>query len=198
MSCVRLDSERRISEMGDSSGDRTRFFSAIEKKHGGPIAKWIAEVKALGDSKYADQISLLQKQFNFSRTHANAVVMYVRGSTTSKRFASPKEYFSSIDSAAAATAQEIFTAITKTNPKLELVTAWNQPVLKSDKGYVLGVSASKQHLTINPFSKNVIDEFADDLKDLGVGKHTFKVPIGWKVNAGLLRKIVRARLAELD
>jgi uncharacterized protein len=182
--------------MTETTGDRSRFFPAIEKKHGGPISTWIKRVQDLGDVKYADQMALLQNEFGFSKSHANAVVMYVRGSTTSKRYSSPKEYFTSIDSAAAATAQEIFASITKSIPKLELVIAWNQPILKATGGYVLGISAATKHLTLNPFSKGVIDEFADDLRELGVSKHTFKVPIGWKVDVGLLRRIAKARLAE--
>jgi uncharacterized protein len=182
--------------MADSSGERSKFFPAIEKKYGKPVNHWIAKVRDLGDAKYAEQLALLQEKFGFSNVHANAVVMSVRGSTTSKRYSNPDEYFSSIDTAAAATAREIFSAIAKTNPRLELVIAWNQPILKAPGGYVLGLSAAKNHLTINPFSKAVIDEFTDDLRDLGVSKHTFKVPIGWKVNTGLLRKIVEARLAE--
>ncbi|MFM8856653.1 MAG: DUF4287 domain-containing protein [Actinomycetota bacterium] len=182
--------------MADSSGERSKFFPAIEKKYGKPVSHWIKKVRDLGDAKYAEQLALLQDGFGFSKVHANAVVMSVRGSTTSKRYSSSAEYFSSIDVAAAVTAREIFATIMKTNPKLELVIAWNQPILKAPSGYVLGLSASKNHLTINPFSKDVIDEFSDELRELGVSKHTFKVPIGWKVNAGLLRRIVKARLAE--
>lgn len=183
--------------MTGSSGERSLHFPAIEKKHGGTIAKWIKKVRDLGNVKYVEQMAFLMDDHSFSRTHANAVVMYVRGSSTSKRFSTATSYFDSIDPAAASTAREIFAAITKSFPKLELITAWNQPVLKSNGGYVLGLSAAKNHLTINPFSKSVIEEFADDMVDLGVGKHTFKVPVGWKVNASLLRRIVRARLGEI-
>lgn len=184
--------------MPSSTGDRTQLFPAIEKKHGAPISKWIKKVRDLGDAKYADQMAFLQHEFGFSRTHANALVMYVRGSTTSRRYSSPAAYFDSVDSAAAKTARDVFGAITKTYPKLELVIAWNQPVLRCDKGYVLGLSVSRDHLTINPFSKAVIESFVGELVDLGVSKHTFKIPIGWKVNAGLLRRLVKARLGELS
>lgn len=194
MSFVPADSEDEL--VADSSGERSKFFPAIEKKHGKPIDHWITKVRRLGDAKYAEQLALLQEEFGFSKVHANAVVMFVRGSTTSKRYSNPDEYFSSIDPAAAVTAREIFATITKTNPDLELVIAWNQPILKAPSGYILGLSSARNHLTINPFSKDVIDEFSDDLRELGVNKHTFKVPIGWKVNAALLRKIVKARLAE--
>ena len=183
--------------MADSSGDRSKFFPAIEKKHGEPISKWIARVRDLGDAKYADQLALLQNDFGFSKAHANAVVMYVRGSTTSRRHASPEEYFASIDPEASRTAREIFAAIAKTNPKLELVVAWNQPILKAEGGYVFGLSAAKKHLTLNPFSNDVMEAFSSQLTGLGVNKSTFTVPLGWKVDAALLRRMVKARLAEL-
>jgi hypothetical protein len=35
---------------------------------------------------YDEQMALLQGDHGFSRAHANAVVMYTRGSTTSRRF----------------------------------------------------------------------------------------------------------------
>lgn len=174
------------------------MFPAIEKKHGGPISKWMKAVQALGDAKYADQMNVLQKNHGFSRAHANAIVMSVRGSSTSKRHVSPDAYFASIDAAAAKTARAMFDAVRTTNPALDLVVAWNQPVLKAQRGYVLGISAAKNHLTVNPFSKHVIETFAESLDDLGVAKHTFKVPIGWKVDAPLLRRLVKARLRELE
>jgi uncharacterized protein YdhG (YjbR/CyaY superfamily) len=184
--------------MTSGSGDRSQHFPSIEKKHGGRITDWIERVRDLGDAKYAEQVAHLKENFGFSQTHANAVVMFVRGSTSSRRFASPDAYFAAIDAEAAQTARAIFDVILKTHPKLELVIAWNQPVLRSPRGYVIGLSTATNHLTINPFSKNVIDSFADELRGLGVSKHTFKVPIGWKVNSPLLRRIVKARLAEMD
>lgn len=184
--------------MATSSGDRSQFFPAIEKKHGGRIAEWIERVRDLGDVKYAEQVAHLKENFGFSQTHANALVMYVRGSTSSRRFASPEAYFASIDPAAAATARAIFEAIMKALPVLELVIAWNQPILKSTQGYIIGLSAAAKHLTVNPFSKDVIVSFAEQLQPLDVAKHTFKVPIGWKVDAPLMRRIAKARLAELN
>lgn len=183
--------------MSDNTGDRSRFFPAIEKKYGESISTWITRVRDLGEAKYADQMALLQDRFGFSRTHANVIVMFVRGSASSKRYPSTDSYFDSIDAEAAATARKMFASIQKSFPGLDLVVAWNQPVLRTKAGYVFGLSVARKHLTINPFSKEVIDEFAEELSDLGVSKHTFKVPFDWKVNAGLLHRIVKARLAEL-
>ena len=69
--------------MASDDGDRTKFFPAIEKKHGGPIAIWIERLKDLGDAKYPEQIAYLRENHAFSQAHANALVMYARGSTSS-------------------------------------------------------------------------------------------------------------------
>lgn len=183
--------------MATSDGDRTKFFPAIEKKHGGKISQWITRVKDLGDVKYPEQIAYLREEHGFSQAHANALVMYVRGSTTSKRFATPAEYFKTLDAPTAKTSQAIFAAIQSKFPQLELVIAWNQPILRVGKQSIFGMSASKNHLTINPFSVDVLVAHEKKLADLVVNKHTFQVPTDWKVNASLLHSLIRARLNEL-
>ena len=76
--------------------------------------------------------------------------------------------------------------------------AWNQPMLRIDGKYVIGLSAARHHMLLNPFSRDVLDAFADELADYEVNKHTFKVPLDWTVDATLLHGMVRARLAELS
>ncbi len=185
--------------MADSSGDRTKHFPAIERKHGGPISIWIDRVKDLGDAKYPEQIAFLRENHGFSQAHANALVMYVRDSPTSRRFANPAEYFASADPTAAATMQAVFAAITTSHPELTLVIAWNHPMLRTPGGqYVIGMSAAKRHLLINPFSGDVLDQLAGELSGYEMNKQTFKVPLDWKVDPKLLGALVAARLAELS
>lgn len=183
--------------MATSDGDRAKFFPAIEKKHGGKISQWITRVKDLGDAKYPEQVAYLKEEHGFSQAHANALVMYVRGSTTSKRFATPAEYFKSLDASTAKTAKAIFETIQAKFPHLELVIAWNQPILRVGKQSIFGMSASKNHLTINPFSVEVLVAHEKKLADLVINKHTFQVPTDWKVNADLLHSLIRTRLKEI-
>lgn len=181
----------------EASGDRSQHFPAIERKHGGPISVWLDRLAELGDAKYPEQIAYLRENHGFSQAHANALVMYVRGSTTSKRFATPAAFFATLDPTAARTAQAIFAAITEVHPELELVTAWNQPMLRAlDGRYVIGLSVAKQHILLNPFSGAVLDRFADALAPYECNKKTFKVPLDWDVDAALLNDLVDARLAE--
>lgn len=182
--------------MSDASGDRSKFFPAIEKKHGQLVTHWLNELSELTDAKYPEQIAYLRANHGFTQAHANAVVMHFRGSTTSKRFSTPKQYFAQLDPQKKKTAESIFAAITETYPKLELVIAWNQPMLSIEGKYVFGLSASKNHLTLNPFSSDVLESMESKLSGYTVNKKTFIVPVDWKVDAALLRAMVKARLAE--
>ncbi|MBM3639519.1 MAG: DUF4287 domain-containing protein [Actinobacteria bacterium] len=182
--------------MSATEGERSKHFSAIEKKHGKPASHWLGLLKKLGDAKYPDQIAFLREKHSFSQAHANALVMHHRGSTTSRRFATPKDYFASLAPTHAKTAKKIFGVIQKKYPTLELVVAWNQPMLKSGDTYVFGLSASKNHLTINMFSPTLLKSSSDQLADYKVNKHTFIVPADWDIDAALLIRLMKARLAE--
>jgi uncharacterized protein YdhG (YjbR/CyaY superfamily) len=178
------------------SGDRAAHFPAIEKKHGKPVQFWLRELADLGDAKYQDQIDLLRERHGFSQTHANAVVMYHRGSTTSRRVDTPEAYLAALDEPKRTTARAIFAAITAKYPDLELVIAWNQPMLKRGKDYVFGLSAAKAHLLIAPWG-GISDTVRARLKGLKANKKTIRVPVDWKVDAPLLRLMVKERLAQL-
>ena len=184
--------------MASTTGDRSKQFPAIERKHGVPVQHWFDLLAASDLSKYDEQMTLLQEGHGFSRANANAIVMTHRGSTTTRKYATAEEYFSTLDDVKAATARSIFAAIQKGVKGLELVTAWNQPILKAESGYVFGLTASKAHLTLNPFSRAVIEAFADRLTGYKCGKNTFNVPVDWRVDRALLVAMVKMRMAELS
>ena len=104
-------------------GDRTKHWPAIERKHGQPIEHWIALVRAVPDARYAPQMAVLQDEHGFSRTHANAVVMYARGSTSAKRFDTVDGYLDGFDPAAQRTVRTVLGAIERAHPAAETVIA---------------------------------------------------------------------------
>ena len=178
------------------SGLREAHFPAIEKRYGEKISFWISQLKKLGDAKYPEQIAHLRENYGFSQAHANALVMYVRGSKSSKRFEKPKDFFDSLDPVAAKTAKKIVKSIQSKYPKLELVVAWNKPMLKLDKNYIFGLSVAKNHILLAPWSTEVLRKFSPKLSNYEVNKKTFAVPLDWNVDAQLLQTMVSARLAE--
>jgi hypothetical protein len=70
-------------------------------------------------------------------------------------------------------------------------------MLRTDAGYVFGVSAATRHLTCNPCSAAVLAGCESLLHGVKVNKATFVVPVGWEVDAALLAALVAARLGEL-
>ena len=189
------NSGRRAVATPSASGDRAAHFPAIEKKHGKPVSHWLKLIADLGDAKYPEQIAFLRERHEFSQAHANAVVMYARGSTSSKRFANPLEYLASIGPVKARTIRAIIAAIRKKHPHLELVMAWNQPMLRDGKRYVFGMSASTNHLLIAPWNAKVLKSLSAKLTSYEVNKKTVKIPVDWKVDAALLDAMIRPQLS---
>lgn len=188
-------SGRRDIPKPAASGDRVAHFPAIEKKHGKPVSHWLKLLADLGDAKYPEQIAFLREHHEFSQAHANALVMYVRGSTSSKRFATPAEYLASVGPAKAKTIRAIIAAIRKKHPHLELVMAWNVPMLRDGDRYVFSISALTGHLLMAPWDANVLKLLSAKLKSYEVNKKTVKIPIDWKVDAALLDALIRPQLS---
>jgi uncharacterized protein len=184
--------------MAENTGDRSSFFPAIESKHGLPVAHWLELLEASGETSYPAQVALLREGHGFSRAHANAVVMWFRGSTSAQRFGDPAQFFDSLAPVPRATITKIFDVIQAQRPNLELVMAWNHPMLRAGRHYVIGVSVAAQHLTINPFSLAALERASDLLSGYLVNKHTFRVPSGWDVDGELLDVLVQARMEEIS
>jgi hypothetical protein len=94
--------------MAVNDGEREKYFPLIEKKYGEKMAYWFKIMKSLDGEKYPVQIAHLRENYGFSQAHANALVMYYRGSVSSKRFESPAQYFKTIDPIQAKTIKKIF------------------------------------------------------------------------------------------
>jgi uncharacterized protein YdhG (YjbR/CyaY superfamily) len=182
--------------MSTKNSSRESHFPAIEKKHGEPMKYWFAVMAKIADQKYPQQIAHLRENYGFSQAHANALVMYSRGSVSAKRFETPAQYYKSIDATQAKTARAIFKAISTKYPKAELVIAWNQPMMRIGEKYVFGLSASKNHMSMSPWSTDVIAKFAPKMKDLVLLKKTIRIPNDWQVDTKLIVAMVKARLAE--
>jgi hypothetical protein len=153
--------------------DRASYFPAIEKKHGLPMSYWHDQMKLIKDLKYPEQIALLRENHGFSQAHANALVLYSKGNTTSKRFNTLEDFLVPHD----ATKQKTIKAM-----------------LKVDGQYVFGVSVATKHLLIAPWGEGVIDKFLPKLKDYEVNKKTIKVPVDWKVDTKLLVDMATASI----
>jgi uncharacterized protein YdhG (YjbR/CyaY superfamily) len=79
---------------------------------------------------------------------------------------------------------------------MELVIAWNQPILRLGDEYVFSVSATKGYLLMAPWSAEVIDEMRPKLEGYKVNKKTIQIPSDWQIDTKLLLQMVKATLAK--
>lgn len=177
--------------MTKKSGDRSDFFPLIEKKHGLPMSYWFDQMKKVEGKKYPEQIAFLKENHGFSQTHANALVMFSRGSKSSKRFETLSQYLSTAKPDQIKTVKKIFKILQTKFPKLELVIAWNQPMLKKGDEYLIGVSVLKNHILIGPWRTHNIKRLKKELASYKVNKKTIQVPNDWKVDSKLLLELIK-------
>jgi uncharacterized protein YdhG (YjbR/CyaY superfamily) len=178
-------------------GDRSSHFPKIEAKYGQTMRYWFAVMKEIVDLKYPQQIAFLKEEHGFSQAHANALVMYSRGSKSSKRFDDLVGYLKVQDEVKSKTIRKIFRVIQKKYPKLELVIAWNQPMLKLGREYMFGASILKNHILIAPWNPKVLSAMKQDLQGYKVNKKTVQVPVDWKVDEKLMLAMAKARITEI-
>ena len=124
-------------------------------------------------------------------------MLYCRGSKSARRFNSLDDYLADAEDVKRHTVTNIFKAITTKYPKMELVIAWNKPMLKLDDEYVFGLSVHTKHILLAPWGDAIIDAFQDRLGDHEVNKKTIKVPVDWNIDKQLLLDMVAMRLSQL-
>jgi uncharacterized protein len=170
--------------------DRAAYFPAIEKRYGQPIAYWFEQLKQIEGRPYGEQMVLLQEGHGFSRAHANAVVLYNRGSKSARRYDTFDAYLQSCSATQQKTLRHIFATLTKEFPETEVVIAWNQPMLKRGERYLFGAGAQKNHILIAPFDTELLNAIRPRLTEYVVNKKTIRVPNDWDVDASLLVELV--------
>jgi len=159
------------------------------------MSHWHREMKKVAGKKYPEQMAFLQDEHGFSRAHANALVQFSRGSTSSRRFESVDDYLAPHDEIKQKTARAILNAVTDAYPDAQVLIAWNQPMVKLDDAYVFGLGVFSKHILIAPFNSDVIDDFRDRLAGYELNKKTIKVPVDWEVDSDLLHDLVAATAA---
>jgi uncharacterized protein YdhG (YjbR/CyaY superfamily) len=66
------------------------------------------------------------------------------------------------------------------------------------KGGLVGYAAFKAHCSFFPMSGSLVEEFADELKAYKTAKGTIQFPVDKPLPAALVKKMVRARVAQND
>jgi uncharacterized protein YdhG (YjbR/CyaY superfamily) len=104
------------------------------------------------------------------------------------------DYLAALPKEARATLEKIRKTIKAVAPKATEVISYQMPMYKHH-GMLVGFAAFKDHCSLFPGAK-VVATYKDELKSYKTSKGTIRFPIGKPLPAALVKKLVKARIAE--
>ena len=107
-------------------------------------------------------------------------------------------YFTSLPSQQRTQLQKLRDTIAVAAPEAEEGITYSMPgFLLGGKGFV-GYMAFKDHYSFFPMSPSAIEAHRDELGDHVTGKGTISFEYGERLPVALIKKVVKARLAEVE
>jgi uncharacterized protein YdhG (YjbR/CyaY superfamily) len=107
------------------------------------------------------------------------------------------DYLSRIPAEQGAILEKIRRAIRSAAPKAEETISYQIPCFRQD--YLLvGFAAFKKHCSFFPMSKAVVRSFKEELAPYDVDPGTIRFTVDKPMPAALIKKMVKARLAEIE
>ncbi|HEY2976198.1 MAG TPA: DUF1801 domain-containing protein [Pyrinomonadaceae bacterium] len=104
------------------------------------------------------------------------------------------DYLAALPEEARATLEKIRKTIKAAAPKATEVISYQMPMYKYH-GLLVGFAAFKNHCSFFPGAKPMAT-YKDELKAYKTAKGTIRFPIGKSLPAALVKKLVKARIAE--
>ena len=119
-----------------------------------------------------------------------------RASFTMKKITTVKQYFASLAPAQREALEELREIILAAAPDAEECVSYSMPALRLN-GMLVYYAAFTKHISLFPGNAKLIEEqFGDQLEGYVTSKGTIQFPIGKKLPAGLIKKIVKARVKD--
>ena len=112
-------------------------------------------------------------------------------------FKSVNEYIASKPKAARVILKRVRSAIRKALPAAEEGISYQIPVFKLNGVMVLFFAGWKQHFSLYPASEALVAEFKDELAGNEISKGTIRFPLAEPVPVELVKRLVKARIAQV-
>ena len=120
-------------------------------------------------------------------------------SSAAKLNVAPKsvdEYLAGIPEPARSTLNKVRAAIRSVVPaEATEAISYRIPAFRY-KGPLVGFAAFSNHCSFFPMSSSVIEAFKNELKDFHTSKGTIRFPVDKPLSAALVKKLVKARIAQ--
>src|SRR6266567_9364433 len=106
------------------------------------------------------------------------------------------EYLAGVPEPARSTLNKVRAAIRSVvPPEATEAISYRIPAFKY-KGPLVGFAAFPNHCSFFPMSSSVIEAFKNELKDFHTSKGTIRFPVDKPLSAALVKKLVKARIAQ--
>jgi uncharacterized protein YdhG (YjbR/CyaY superfamily) len=107
-------------------------------------------------------------------------------------------YLRGLEEPMRSTLQTLRETILEIVPDAEQVISYRVPAFRVGGKTVAGFAAFKDHLSYLPYSGSVIGPLADELDGYTMTKNALPFPVDRPLPKALVKKLIRARLAEVD
>jgi len=109
-----------------------------------------------------------------------------------------RAYFAATPPKARAALKKIRAAIRSVVPRAEEAFSYRIPAFKLGGRPLVWYAAFKNHCSLFPMTGAIRQKLARQLKDYEMSKGTVRLPLAKPIPVGLVKKLVKARLAELN
>jgi uncharacterized protein YdhG (YjbR/CyaY superfamily) len=107
------------------------------------------------------------------------------------------EYFAPLPADQRAALQKLRKAVKAAAPKAEECINYGLAAFRMNGKSIAGLGASANHLSYYPMSGSITNTLAADLKGYETSKGAIRFPVNKPLPATLVRKLVKARIAEI-
>jgi uncharacterized protein YdhG (YjbR/CyaY superfamily) len=108
------------------------------------------------------------------------------------------DYFSDLDTETRSAFERIRSLALEIAPDVDQGMSYGMSALKYKQKPLLGFAAAKRHLSIFPFSPQVIDVVRDRLTGFDLSKGTIRFSVDKPLPDDVVRDVVELRVAEID
>lgn len=109
-----------------------------------------------------------------------------------------RAYFAATPPKARAALKKIRTAIRSVAPRAEEAFSYRIPAFKIGGRPLVWYAAFKNHCSLFPMTGAIRRKLATSLKGYEMSKGTVRLPLAKPIPVGLVKKLVKARMAETD